>query len=209
MRVSKFGRVGVLVWPVAVGVLVLASCGSDTASEPSRTTLSLSSGSTAFVVKPAVTTVPAAEGVVLDGTNPLEQEYTVKPGDYPLKVAQEFGVPLDDLVAVNGWASPQEFPFPGTVIKIPPGGKVPGAAATTAEPATDATGAEPVGDSIPEAGDNCAAGEHIVVSGDFPLSLARKYDVTLEALEAANASNPAYTQFIPGQKIIIPAKANC
>ncbi len=207
MRFSNLGRVGVLLWPFAIGVVVLASCSSDAASEPSRTTLSLSTGSTAFIVKPAVTTVPPAEGVLLDGTNPLSQEYTVQSGDYPLKVAEQFGVPLDDLIQFNGWASAQEFPFPGTVIKIPPGGTVPGGSTTAAT--TPPAGEAPVGDAIPEAGDNCAAGEHTVVSGDFPLALARQYDVTLEALEAANAANPAYAQFIPGQTIIIPAKADC
>ena len=72
-----------------------------------------------------------------------------------------------------------------------------------------ASTAAPVGEEIPEAGDNCAEGEHTVVAGDFPLVLVRKYDVTLEALEAANADNPAYGQFIVGQTIIIPAKDDC
>jgi len=197
-------------WPVVVGAVVLASCGSDSASDPSRTTLSLSTGSTAFVVKPVVTTVPGAEGVFLDGTNPLSQEYTVQSGDYPLKVAEQFGVPLDDLIQFNGWASANEFPFPGTVIQIPPGGKAQGGVAVVVgDDAAAVVVVDPVGDSIPETGDNCAEGEHTVAAGDFPLALARKYDVTIEALNAANAANSAYSQFIPGQTIIIPAKADC
>ena len=36
-------------------------------------------------------------------------------GDYPLLVANQFGVTLDDLLAVNEWASASnEFPVPGT-----------------------------------------------------------------------------------------------
>ena len=148
-----------------------------------------------------------------DGTSAVAQEYTVQAGDYPLKVAEQFNVPLDDLIAFNGWASANEFPFPGSVIQIPPGGIAASAAGVeTADEASvdvEATGEEPVGDAIPEAGDNCAEGEHTVVAGDFPLALTRKYDVTLEALQAANAANPAFQQFIEGQTIIIPAKADC
>lgn len=213
MRFSTVRRLGVIGWPIVAGALALAACGSDDESEPSRTTLSLSSGSTAFVVKPPVTTVADAQGVFEDGTTPLEQEYTVQAGDYPLKVAEDFGVPLDDLIAYNGWASAAEFPFPGNTIKIPPGGVADGADTAAAdtgdgtEPAAE--GEEPVGEEIPEAGDNCAEGEHTVAAGDFPLKLARQYDVTIESLDAANAANPAYTQFVPGQTIIIPAKADC
>ncbi len=208
MRFSSIRRLGVISWPVVVGAIVLASCGSDASSAPTRSTISLSTGPTAFVVKPPATTLPPDS--VVDGVNPLEQEYEVQPGDYPLKVAEQFGVPLDDLVAYNGWASANEFPFPGTIIKIPPGGTA--AATAAAEPAAetaDPATAAPAGEAIPETGDNCAEGEHTVVAGDFPLALARKYDVTLEALAAANASNPAYSQFNIGQTIIIPAKADC
>ena len=65
------------------------------------------------------------------------------------------------------------------------------------------------GEAIPDPGSNCEAGSHTVVSGDIPLKLVEQYDVTLEALEAANANNPAYSRFIPGEKIIIPAKDDC
>ena len=84
-----------------------------------------------------------------------------------------------------------------------------------AEPAADeaATGEavveEGAGDTIPEAGDNCGEGTHTVADGDYPLKVAEQYDVTVDALDAANVTNPAYSQWIPGQTIIIPAKADC
>ncbi len=199
-----------MAWPIALGALVFAACGSDDASEPTRSTVSLSTGSTAFVVKPPVTTLPDAQGVFEDGTTSAVQEYEIQSGDYPLGVAEQFGVELDDLVSFNGWASASEFPFPGTVIRIPPGAIAAGSGGETGEATAgdEATG-DPVGEEIPEAGDNCSEGEHTVEAGDFPLALVRKYDVTLEALEAANAANPAYGQFVPGQTIIIPAKEDC
>ena len=194
-----------------VAALVFAACGSDDASEPTRSTVSLSTGSTAFVVKPPVTTLPGAQGVFEDGTTSAIQEYEIQSGDYPLGVAQQFGVDVDDLVNFNGWASASEFPFPGTVIRIPPGAIFAGSSGETEEAVivVDADTGEPIGEEIPEAGDNCSEGEHTVVAGDFPLVLVRKYDVTLEALAAANAANPAYGQFIVGQTIIIPAKDDC
>ena len=142
------------------------------------------------------------------------QDYTIQSGDYPLKVANQFGVTVDELVAFNEWGSVNEFPFPGTVIKIPPGATVAGATTRDDRGPGDRRGRRdhdrsPPASTIPDAGDNCGEGEHIVEAGDIPISVAKKYDVTLEALNAANANNPAYSQFIPGQKIIIPGKADC
>ena len=68
---------------------------------------------------------------------------------------------------------------------------------------------DPPAATIPDAGDNCGAGEHTVEAGDIRSRVAEKYDVTVEALNAANANNPAYSQFIPGPDIIIPGKADC
>ena len=213
--------VGVLAAPVVLGAFVLASCGgADGAASVS--TIDLSEGSTAFVVRPPATTEPdvQVDGAVVT----TEQEYVIQAGDYPLGVAEQFGVSLDDLVAYNEWPSAAEAPFfVGNTIKIPPGGTS-AASASSDDAGTDAdadadtgsTGddADASGDAgstatIPDAGDNCGEGEHTVVAGDYPLGIAEQYDVTIEALDAANAGNPAYSQFVPGQTIIIPAKPDC
>jgi LysM repeat protein len=196
-------------------MILLAACGSSSDDGATESTIDLSEGSTAFVVRPPETTLAPDTTVAPGGVSTAAQDYTVQTGDYPLKVAQQFGVTVDELVAFNEWGSVKEFPFPGTVIKIPPGGTVAAATPeTTVAPA--ATGGETAAaettvaaSTIPDAGDNCAPGEHVVEAGDIPISVAKKYDVTLDALNAANADNPAYSQFIPGQKIVIPAKADC
>jgi LysM repeat protein len=224
MRSSSARRALVVAWPVALGALLFAACGGDDASGPSRSTIDLSQESTAFIVRPTTPSTTVSEQVPGEVTGNA-QEYVVQAGDYPIKVAEQFGVSLDEMVAFNGWASFGEFPGPGETILIPPGGVVPGAAAAAeeaaaepaAEPADDADaaaseGAAPedtVGDTIPEAGDNCGEGTHTVVDGDYPLKVAEQYDVEVEALDAANATNPAYSQWIPGQTIVIPAKADC
>jgi len=217
MRFVPARRTIVVAWPLALGALVFAACGSDDATGATRSTIDLSQGSTAFVVRPTTPSTSAADDTPGEVTTNA-QEYTVQAGDYPLAVANKFGVPLDELVAFNGWASAGEFPYPGETILIPPGGVVPGAetAAVTSdavEGGTDEAAAVDSttvpGETIPEAGDNCGEGTHTVVAGDYPLKVAEQYDVTIEALDAANATNPAYSQFAPGQTIIIPAKADC
>lgn len=200
---------GVVTAPIVAGALVLASCGSDAAGGATASTINLDSEATNYIVKDPVTTTiePPAEEV--DGIATGSQVYIVQSGDYAIKVADQFGVPLEDLLNFNGWATGSEFPFPGEEVKIPPGGKVVSAEADPAPAGESEEAAEPVGDTIPEVGSNCTAGKHTVVAGDLPIRLADQYDVTLDALAAANASNPAYNTFIPGQDIIIPAKPDC
>ena len=217
MRSLSARRTLVVAWPIALGGLLFAACGGDDASGPTRSTIDLSQESTAFIVRPTTPSVTDVDEVPGEVTGNA-QEYTVQAGDYPIKVAQQFGVSLDEMVAFNGWASYGEFPGPGETILIPPGGVVPGAAdeevadeevAAEAADGEEAASEEAVGDTIPEAGDNCGEGTHSVVAGDYPLKVAEQYDVTVDALDAANVTNPAYSQWIPGQTIVIPAKADC
>jgi hypothetical protein len=43
----------------------------------------------------------------------------VQPGDHALAIGKRYCVTLEDLLAVNGWATGAEFPFPGETIRIP------------------------------------------------------------------------------------------
>ncbi len=215
--VSRWGRFGIVSWPVVVGALVLASCGSEAASGATESTINLDA--TNYIVKDPVTTTVAplpSEGDTATGT----QTYEVQSGDYAIKVADQFGVPLQDLLNINGWATGNEFPFPGTEIIIPPGGTVqaaapdPGAVATdgaTTDAGTDATTdtATPVGETIPDSGSNCEPGSYEIVEGDYLGKVAAKFDVTVEALDAANSGTDGYSAFYPGLKIVIPAKSDC
>ena len=199
--------------PVLVGALFLASCGADD-SAATQSTIDLSAASTAFVVRPPATTAPPTDSVAAGEVVTTEQEYVVQAGDYPLKVTEMFGVSLDDLVAYNEWGSANEFPGPGTTIKIPPGGTAPGATepAESTDTATDNgtdTATEAPAATIPDAGDNCGEGTYVIVAGDIPSRVADKFDVTLDALNAANAGTPGYAGFVVGIEIVIPAKADC
>jgi LysM repeat protein len=201
-RIGKLGSLGVVTWPLLVGALVLASCGSDTASGSTVSTISLDA--TNYIVKDPVTTTTEA----LSGASAGSQTYIVQSGDYAIKVADQFGVPLEDLLNFNGWATGNEFPFPGEEIKIPPGGKTPGAAVVAEDPAAaaDETSA---GETIPASGSNCEPGSYTIEAGDFEGRVASKFDVTVEALRAANTGTADYSVFYVGLKIVIPAKSDC
>jgi LysM repeat protein len=208
----KHRRAAVVAWPAAVAAVLLVSCGADDAAGPTRSTVDLSEESTAFVVRPPVTTT-TVDIVVEDGVVAGSQDYVVQAGDYPLKVAEQFGVPLDDLVNFNGWASYSEFPGPGTPIRIPPGGKAQTAApAASGEASTDtdaATESSAPAESIPDSGDNCGAGTYTIQEGDVPLRVATKFSVSVDELNAANAATAGYSSFYVGLEIVIPAKADC
>ncbi len=213
MQSLHLRRLGAVVAPVIAGAFLLASCGSaDNAA--TQSTIDLSAASTAFVVRPPATTVPVTEtsapeaGAVVT----TEQEYVVQAGDTPIGVANMFNVTVADLIAYNEWGA-NEFAYPGDTIKIPPGGTAPEAAATddaaTDVAATDDAATTVPAGTIPDAGDNCDQGDYTIAEGDYEGKVATNFDVTVEALRAANASTPNYSSFYPGLVIVIPAKADC
>ena len=66
------------------------------------------------------------------------------------------------------------------------------------------------GATIPDTGSNCEPGSYTIEDGDNARSkVANKFDVTVEALDAANVGTNGYSAFYPGLKIVIPAKADC
>ncbi|MEM9515941.1 MAG: LysM peptidoglycan-binding domain-containing protein [Actinomycetota bacterium] len=195
--------------PVVVAALVLSACGSadEGATLP---TLDVSTESTAFIVRipPTTTTTTAPAQVVGDDADAPRtgpQEYTVQSGDYPLKVASDFDITLDQLVAANGWASADNFPAPNTVIQIP--------APITSDDA-DQSGTI-AGDGVEQGtvaatGDECAVREYAIEAGDTSrLAVANKFNITVDALDAANAATSGYNAFYPGLLIVIPVGSDC
>ncbi len=208
-------RLGVLVGPALLGAFVLASCGGGE-SGATQSTLDLSAASTAFVVRPPATTEPPIDTATADPAAVVEgtQDYTIQSGDYWYGLVGRFEVSIEDLLAVNEWTDINAFPNPGDVILIPPGGKSVDAVAaastdTSADASTgDTSGAAPA-DTIPDAGDNCAPGKYTIVDGDYLGKVAGKFDVTVDALNAANVNTAGYASFYVGLEIVIPAKSDC
>lgn len=187
-------RRAAIVGAALAGMLAASSC-APTAEEGLVTTARIVPDSTAFAVRPVVSTTTTI--AVLDPDDPNVDrsdlpgsDYVVQEGDYGLKVAGENGITLEDLVAYNGWDSIASFPWPGEIIRIPPVDPN----APTIPPATFA----------PEV---CESKTHTIAAGEFPLEIADEYEITVQELTQANLGNRAFAIFAIGGTIVIPP--NC
>lgn len=54
---------------------------------------------------------------------------------------------------------------------------------------------------------HCILASYIVLEGDTPAGVAQKFNVSMEALKAANVTTPSFETFSVGMKIFIPAQA--
>lgn len=212
---------------IAVG-MVLSACGGSEGDAASKPTVTLEAGETSYATLPVVagsTTIPApgdsaapATGEVAGegaetGGGAASQTYEIKANDNLSAIATSFGVSLDALVDANGWSSSGEAVFPGQTIKIPAGGTAPASTAAEATPPADATtttttaAPETPAATVAPVGDGCSEGSYTIEAGDTTrFKVAEKFDVTVDAMDAANASTNGYSAFYPGLKIVIPAK---
>jgi len=190
-------------------VLSLTSCGGD--AEGAKTTLGTVQ-TTSYVVEDPVTTtstttIPSAPGGQVD---PNEQIHVVVAGDSVYKIASLYGITPDALVNYNDWPEGINHPlFQGDQVKIPPNSQVPSASPATQAPSSSGggdTGGGTTQTSAPASGVGCT---HTIVSGDNPTRVAKKYNITVDELAAANAGNPAYQNFLIGSSLSIPANGTC
>jgi LysM repeat protein len=169
-----------------------------------------------YEVKEAATTttVPTSAAAGPDGRSAAEQTYIVQSSnDVPYNIAKKFDVDLDALRNYNGWAEGTYagFPGPGGTVRIPPGAKFidPSATTTTAASAsgggTDTAASAPTGSA---GGDRCNP-TYTIESGDAPLVITRKFDITLDQLNAVNASTPNWPNLYTGRVIKLPPPADC
>ena len=205
---------GVIAFGLSPAVLITACGAGDDATE--NTPLVAIQPSSYVVKEPATTTTTIVVDVPAEGgISTVEQLYTVVAGDALFSIAAKFGITADELVAYNEWPEGQLHKFfPGDEIRIPPNSKIPGTAdeedeedattddseADSTDADTDATDAPPVADC--DTGD---PGEYTIEEGDTSrVKVAEKFNVTVEALDAANANTVGYESFYPGLKIVIP-----
>lgn len=139
-------------------------------------------------LRPFVTKIPTnppdnGEGLD-DGTTNVEvavvsrtSQYVVRMGDNLINVAAKFGVSLDDLMTANGIVNADSI-FSGQVLMIPE-----------------------ASDQI--TGENAAVDSYTVREGDTLQSIANKYAVSLDKLQAINKiANP--DSIFVGQVLSIP-----
>jgi LysM repeat protein len=214
MSVRSSQRVSAGLAPLIAAGLLLSACGGSDSEAESRPTVTLEVGETSYATLPPATTIAPVDGAEGSADASGVQDYEVQAGDYGIKVADQFGVSLQDLENINGWSDAgREFPGPGSIIKIPAGGT--SSAATPVDTPADAGTVAPVedgetGEAIPDVGGNCEAGSYTIEAGDTSrFKVAEKFDVTVEAMDAANVSTNGYDAFYPGLDIVIPAKDDC
>ena len=105
------------------------------------------------------------------------RSYTVVAGDTLFTIAQRFGVAMDDLVAINGIADPNQLAV-GQELLIPDAAALPAADLTMVR----------------------------AWPGDTLADVAARHDQTLDQLASANGLDPAARLF-PGQPLTIPRAA--
>lgn len=179
---------------------------SSTAQAPTLVALQ-----TATLAIPTVMQIPT----VLEPGSSAPTTYTVQWGDWLSKIAAQFGVTTQAIVAANPGLNPNRV-YPGQVLIIP------GASATALPPTPGSTGGAtpraspsaapgPESSRTPTDGDarppspTSSAGPttYTVQRGDWLYAIARKFGVSVPALQAANPGVNLSIVY-PGQVLNIP-----
>ena len=197
-------------------LLLVTACGGDGTDAGSSNNLTPITGSSYVTIEPATTTTTTtlAPGETPDGpepgsVSPQEQIYVVQPNDGPAKIANLYGITMEQLFAYNAWPEGDQHVFlVGEEVRIPPNSQVPGAAAPTTVPPAGGETAEPTDDETTD-GETATDGEcpttYVIQSGDTTrIGVADKFGITYEQMDAANVNTPGYQNFIVGTPITIP-----
>jgi LysM repeat protein len=171
-----------------------------------------------YVVKDPVTTtsttVPA--GPTEEGLAAGEQAFTIQSSDdVPWAVAQLYGIDLEELRNYNGWDENfSDYPGIGEVVRIPPGAKFIDPSVTTTTAAggddEDEETAEATGNTTEAPGGDRCNPIYVVESGDAPLVITRKFDITLEQLNEVNQGvTPDWPNLYTGREVRLPKPADC
>lgn len=193
-------------------LLSLTSCGDSGGSAQSATTVTIQP--TSYVIRDQVTTTSTAvdNTATAEGRSSVEQAYTVQSGDYPVLIATLYDVSLEELSNFNQWEEDySDFPSVGGTVRIPPGAKFVNPNATqTTEAETESTEAsDDESTTSTTLGGPCDPGSYTLEAGDYPGGVAEKFDVSVEALNEANAATDGYDGFYVGLEIVIPPPSDC
>lgn len=200
---------------IAVGLAVaLTACGAGGAAAPTD----YGRPTTTFTTEPVRTTQPPTslpqqpvtggdvaadsatseipEGIMVD---PLTGQWTyqIVAGDVPGKLAERFGVAVDDLAAANVNTPGYSSYLIGAVVIIPHGDAL-------ADTGSDAGQPQETAPDENACVDGRRTFTHEIVRGDNPSKLAKRYDTTVADLESANANTPGYSSYLLGTQVIIP-----
>ena len=172
------------------GALLVTACGGGGGGAGGRPNPDKIPTATAFAVLPEPTIlsggVPATEGGGGD-------TYVVKPGDTLMAIADELGVPVEELISLNDLTDPSHLEV-DQVLKVPPRSGAQPTPTPGRQPTRQATRAAPGGTE-----------EYEIQSGDNASDVAARFGITLQELADANdmTIDELRTLFV-GQVLTIP-----
>ncbi|MBM3139361.1 MAG: LysM peptidoglycan-binding domain-containing protein [Chloroflexi bacterium] len=187
----SFGALAALLAATAV-----AGCGGDPVLPPRAAgTPTPIPSATPFATLPTPTIIT---GAVVGGGG--EQPYTVEPGDSLLAIAARFGTTVEAIQERNKLTGTEILV--GQQLSVPRsvrlGSGAPPAAATPAPPPRP-------GGAAPTATPTAGGQTYLVQPGDTALGIAFRFDITLEALAAANGMTVnQVSRLQAGQTLQIP-----
>lgn len=201
----------------ALGALVVigSACADSEVGGPTAATITILPQS--YQTRPGPTSAGQTTTLApVDGRAPQEQDYVLESGEYPYDVADKFDISLDALLEYNDWELDNgmvpDWPAAGETVKIPPNALIP-----TTEPSDGGSTTTTVDNTVnprpnsssTSLGDECTPGSYTVEEGDYPIDVANDFDVSIDALNQANADTTGYSSFFPGLEIVIPPAEGC
>jgi LysM repeat protein len=218
MHVSRFpsrSSLARLVLACITGVALLAAaCGGDDEAEPTPEPTSSESTpiptATPFSTTPEPTIVasPTAEATATQPpvASGEEAEYTVEAGDTLFAIAERFETTVDAIMELND-IEDAALIFVGQVLTVrqgyAPEGSDTGGDTTDDTGGDDGTDAEDSGDGTTT--DESGARIYVVQAGDTAYDIALQFDITVEALAAANGTTvDGLANLFVGEELIIP-----
>ena len=177
-----------------------AACGGDTLGV--ATTVVNVTPTNFATIPPVASTAPGTTTTLPSGAVGQETLYEVVAGDSPISVANKYNISVTTLLAYNAWVTPDQFPYPGTKIKIPPQAVV--------VPGTNSSvpGGTSTGGTVKAGCENHAAGTYSIQKGDSLWLIQNKFKSCFTIGALLNANNWPDIQsvvLLEGQKINIPA----
>jgi LysM repeat protein len=195
-------------------LVLLSACGTaGDAAEGADSTLEYVPATNYVLREPATTTTTTSlapdAATPAGGTSPSEQTYTIEAGDGLFAIANRFNVEMQLICDYNGWAQcgGDKLLLPGDEILIPPNAAVASAEGEVAAEADDSIDTPDDGTTPEQAvGEGCT---YTIEAGDYPGTVASKFDITYEQLQAANPSRDFSTWFLATATINIPPEGSC
>jgi LysM repeat protein len=178
-----------------------AACGGDTLGV--ATTVVNVTPTNFATIPPVASTAPGSTTTLPANAVGQESSYTVQAGDSPISVASKYNISVTTLLAYNAWVDPSQFPYPGTVIKIPASAIV---NPSPSNPGAGGTGAPGV--KVKPGCENHTAGSYTIQSGDSLWLIQNKFKSCFTITALLNANNWPDQQsvvLLQGQSINIPA----